>query len=296
MKIEEKKKQKEKKKRSAGSLRNTILLSLLIVMVAGIGVYGWFSVSNKARVEKLSLIADHQGNLQIADDTGNGPGIYSSVLDLKDTLNTILSPVTSKDGVKFFAPNYDTRTGAVTSVTELTEHTELTKHYIYEKTFYLKAGAEKKSTVANIARTYDVALYGLSSNNKEEGCNIYQSDGKNETAANAIRISFTLDDGTTCVYEPNSNVHNNDNRRAVNGIDNAYGTFTKLYQQKSDGTFVVSPKVNESEKLFNIKEDVDVKVTMRIWLEGTDDDCTNSIESDSIVGQIQFISTEIKSK
>ena len=286
--------EKVKKKKISGYFRNTILLMMLLTMIAGVGVYAWFSVSNKAKVEKLSLIADHQGNLQIADDLGNGPGVYSSSLDLKDASGAILSPVTSKDGVKFFSPNYDSVSQSVTSVTEITDSTELKKYYVYEKSFYLKAGSDKQNTVANIVRTYDIALFGVNSNNKEEGCRIYQSSNGNETAANAIRISFTLQDGSTYVYEPNCDAHNADTNRAVNGIDSSYGTFSKIYQQRANGTFVVSPKTNESEKLFTMPENVDVKVIMRIWLEGTDNDCTNSIESDTLSGQIQFISTEHK--
>ena len=33
-------------------------------------------------------------------------------------------------------------------------------------------------------------------------------------------------------------------------------------------------------------------VTMRIFIEGTDDDCTNSIQMDEIIGNIQFISKD----
>lgn len=49
-----------------------------------------------------------------------------------------------------------------------------------------------------------------------------------------------------------------------------------------------------SEKLFEIEEEQDVKVTMRVWMEGTDEDCTNSNELDELIGNIQFISSEVK--
>lgn len=288
------KKKDDKRIKQKGGWIRTMITSLIVMAATSVGVYAWFTVSNKARVDKLALIADHQGNLQIADDLGNGPGTYSSNLELTDTNQAVLSPVTTKNGVNFFSPNYDSQSNAVTSVSEITDTTMLKKMYIYEKTFYLRAGSEKGNTVANFTRTYDIALYGLATNNLDEGCRIYQSQNDRETAANAIRISFTLADGTSYVYEPNSDLHNTDSSRAVNSIDSSYGTFTKLYQQKSNGAFVVSPKQNESEKLFTIPENQDVKVTMRIWIEGTDNDCTNSIEADSIAGQIQFISTEIK--
>lgn len=290
----------QNKKEKKSNLKKILIVSLFIILATAGGVLAWFTVSNRARVENLSMIADHSGNLQIADDTGNGPGTYSDVLDLATAKNdvdiskVVLSPVTTKDGVNFCSPNYDSSSKTVSSVTEIKDEAQLKKYYVYEKKFYLKAGQQNKSErVANIKRSYDIALYG--STNKSEGCYITQSaSGNGETAANAIRISFTLDDGTTYVYEPNSDVHNSDTSRAANAVGREYGSFQRLYQQRGNGTFVVSPKTNESEKMFTMAENVDVRVTMRIWIEGTDDDCTNSIASDMVAGQIQFVSTEIK--
>lgn len=299
MKQNEKNEKKERMRNARMIRRNIILIALLLVVAGGVGTYAWFSVSNRARVENLALIADHSGNLQIADDLGNGPGTYSDVLDLTkatgaaNMANTILSPVTTKDGVNFFAPNYNSLTQTVESVTAITNREELNKYYIYEKTFYLKAGANSGNNVGSIQRTYDIALYGVNSNNKSNGCFIYQPTASGDTAANSIRVSFTLDNGTSYIYEPNCDVHNVDNNRANDGVNNEYGRYA-TYQQRNNGSFVVSPKTNESEKLFTINENVDVKVTMRIWIEGTDVDCTNSIGADSIAGQIQFISTEKK--
>lgn len=290
---------KDNKKRKKIPKRRVYFLAFLIVLTANVGVWAWFTISNRARVENLSLIADHQGNLQIADDLGNGPGTYSDALNLNNATGTkmssiVLSPITSKDGVNFYIPNFDSLTNTVNSVTQLTDRTQLTKYYIYEKTFYLKAGSNSKNNVAEIKRTYDVALYGVKSNNRTNGCFIYQPASSGDTAANTIRISFTLPDGQTYVYEPNCNTHNSDTNRAINGIGREYGTYANLYQQNADGTFVNSPKANESEKLFTLDENKDTLVTMRVWIEGTDNDCTNSIASDMVAGQIQFISTEKK--
>lgn len=291
---------KDKNERGkAHSVRNSVLLGILIVIIGSVGVYAWFSISNRARVENLSLIADHQGNLKIADEVDGKPGTYGDTLSLtktsgtKNINNTILSPVTTKDGKKFYLPNYNSLTQTVDSVSEIVNQEELDKYYIYEKTFYLKAGADKQNNVANIKRTYDIALYGVNSDKKVNGCYIYQPGTKGDTAANSIRVSFTLENGKTYIYEPNCDVHNDDDSRADDTLGDEYGTY-KTYRQKANGVFEVSPKTNESEKLFSIDENVDVKVVLRIWIEGTDNDCTDSIAADSILGQIQFISTEVK--
>lgn len=147
-KVEEKstEKKKERIRRIKAIRRNIVLASAFLLVVGGIGTFAWFSVSNRARVENLALIADHSGNLQIADDLGNKPGTYSDVLDLtkatgaSELKNKVLSPVTTKDGVNFFAPVYNASTQSVDSVTAISNKEELKKYYIYEKSFYLKAG------------------------------------------------------------------------------------------------------------------------------------------------------------
>lgn len=300
-KVEEKstEKKKERIRKIKAIRRNIVLASAFLLVVGGIGTFAWFSVSNRARVENLALIADHSGNLQIADDLGNKPGTYSDVLDLtkatgaSELKDKVLSPVTTKDGVNFFAPVYNAATQSVDSVSAISNKQELKKYYIYEKSFYLKAGAVDGNKVGNIKRVYDIALYGVNNNNRNSGSFIYQPSAKGDTAANSVRVSFTLDNGKSYIYEPNCDVHNSDNNRANDGVKSEYGKYN-AYQQKGTGSFVKSNKTNESEKLFTIDENVNVKVTMRIWIEGTDTDCTNSIGANTMAGQIQFISTERK--
>ena len=88
----------------------TVILMIIMVLIT-VGTFAWFSVSNNPRVQNLALVADHEGNLMIADDTGSGPGEYSDVLDLEEAtgydymLKVRLSPVTTKDGKTFWSPN-----------------------------------------------------------------------------------------------------------------------------------------------------------------------------------------------
>ena len=66
----------------------------------------------------------------------------------------------------------------------------------------------------------------------------------------------------------------------------------QYHHQPLDGGEFEGGEGGNSEKLFTIKEDEDVLVTMLVWIEGTDDDCTNSIQMDEIIGNIQFISRD----
>lgn len=287
--------------------KNLTVILLIIMVLITVGTFAWFSVSNNPRVQNLALVADHEGNLMIADDKGSVPAAsdYSDVLDLtqatgSDYMKSVrLSPVTTANGKDFFAPVYDASTNRVDSVNPITDHDTLINSYIYEKTFYLKASSGDGTTGSG--STYNIALAGAGSGNL--GTYILKDADAGEdsdTSAYAVRISFTLTDSSgnevTKIYEPNYNVNNTSTDMAIDGVKgtNGYGTYTTI-QQKSDGTFVTTGTGSDSEVLFTISENTDVKVTMRVWLEGTDQDCANSIGATLLTGQIQFSSSEVVS-
>lgn len=96
------------------------------------------------------------------------------------------------------------------------------------------------------------------------------------------------------ILEPNADATNTDTKRAEDGVKNQYGSYATLKQSK-DGHFIVSGLSNsyESPVLFTITEGQDVKVTMKVWIEGTDVDCTNSIVLDEIIARFQFMSADV---
>ena len=188
----------------------------------------------------------------------------------------------------------------VTGVKQITDTQKLSTRYVYEKTFYLKAGPNPNlggNVVGTEGKMYNVYLAGnTGSAGSTEGTDVTAAAGKtrtsNDTAANSMRISFQLEDGTMIIYEPNADASNADTKRAEDGVKNQYGTYTTLKQSK-DGYFISSTNSYDSPVLFSIKEGVDVKVTMRVWIEGTDLDCTNSIVLDEIAARFQFMSADV---
>ena len=211
--------------------------------------------------------------------------------------DAILNPVTTKDGISFYSPLY---TGnAVTGVKQVTDVQKLSSRYVYEKTFYLKAGPNPNlggSVVATEGKLYNVYLAGRAGTSQTEGTYVSAAQTGNgavgATAANSMRISFQLDDGTMVILEPNADATNTDTKRAEDGVKNQYGTYTTLKQSK-DGHFIGDTNTYDSPSLFTIKEGVDVKVTMRVWIEGTDVDCTHSIVLDEILARFEFMSGDV---
>lgn len=297
--MENSKSEREEKKNVRG-LKAKLLIVLLYAAVLSTATYAWFTLNNKPRVFNLALSAGGSADLLIADDTGGGPGEYSEKLDLKAARQDPvrmeemeLNPVTTKDAKTFYQPVYTGK--AVTDVKEIKED-ELYKTYVYKKTFYLKAGSLKNKSGRKTSATkksYDIMLLGTKQEEENSGCVIKHVAGSpsegGATAANCIRIAFIVEGQDQIpVYEPNSNQHNSGDK-ATNSVD--YGIKDTLKQPSEGGEFEGGEN-GYSKKLFTIKEEEDVKVTMLVWIEGTDDDCTNSIQLGEIMGNIQFISKD----
>lgn len=278
-KNEQRKTGKQEKKKD---LRRMVILTCVCVLMLGSATYAWFSVSNTPRVENLALVAGTMGNLKISDTVN---GTYGDVIDLQNAASAgnmssvVLNPSTTTDGITFRAPVYtENEVSGTTGITDA----DLKAKYIYEKEFYLKAEVESTGTAS---RTFDIFLLG---NSSKGGTYISNKTAGTDNAASAIRISLTTADGTV-IYEPNADKHIT-GESAVNGLEASYGGYGTL-KQNSDKSFVGGTD-NHSAKLFTIAANTPVKVTMRVWLEGTDADCVNEITLNNIIGQIQFISEE----
>ncbi len=300
-------KSKEKKKMSK-QMKMSVIMVIVSLFILSVSTYAWFLITNTPKVENISLTADTLGDLKIADTKKNGmPGTYGDKIDLADSsgVKTYLSPVTTKNGITFFSPVY--LEGAVASLNKETDENRLHSKYVYEKTFYLRAGGEKDEIDQEQAKNYDIFLVGTSANSnngsymKQKG---KSTSGNEITAANSLRISLTFEGGitgkaVTVIYEPNADRDNkgvegtNMAFYTYNGKDaDKYGAYATI-QQNYDRSFVSnSNNPSRSIALDTIREGEDVKVTMRIWLEGMDKDCVNEIAADEIIGQIQFISEE----
>ncbi len=295
----------KKRNKKKIDIRKGIIIICVTILLLSTATFAWFSESNTPKMSNLALMAGASGSLLIADDTGNGPGTYDETLDLSQASGAnlmdeaILNPVTTKDGISFYSPLY---TGnAVTGVKQVTDAQKLSSRYVYEKSFYLKAGPNPKnggSIIATEGKLYNIYLAGRAGTSQTEGTYVTAAPdangGTSDTAANSMRISFELEDGTMVILEPNADATNEDTKRAEDGVKNQYGTYTTLKQSK-DGHFIVAGSANsyESPVLFTITEGQDVKVTMKVWIEGTDVDCTNSIVLDEIIARFQFMSADV---
>lgn len=332
--MENKKNNAKKRKMSKQTILTIgmIMVSIFVITVASYAWYLISNTPKITNAEFVADTVGNL-KIANENDQKNGPSGYMDAIDMYDGLNKDdhrLSPVTTKDGKNFFKPIYTE--GTITGLEAVPDDEYRTKDYIFEKVFYLKAG-DDNGAVNNAPKYYDIKLVGMSSAEKTRyGTNSvnYKTDyeinyadtdykyigsfmhdklenasnlNAPTTAANALRISYEFIDAEgskTVIYEPNcdkTNTVSTDDYLQFTGANSEnYGTYTGLKELKQNANkSFENPGTDVASDAFAIiEEGKDVKVTMRVWIEGTDVDCRNGIAADKIFGQIQFVSEENK--
>lgn len=390
----------EYKKKMSRQTVMTIAMICVSVFVISVATYAWYLISNAPKITGMEFKADTIGDLWIADSTYTqntaktlitkiepDAATWNTSLDLKtssakdsgDDSSTKgkgdygiyqgLSPVTTNNGTDFYRPIYTNNVvTSVKAINAISERTLLNTKYVYEKTFWLRAGDGTNQT--GDLKYYNVYLVG---NAGETGGAVnfagsflrtYNGSATSTTAntvsgaENSLRVSFEFGgsgdgDGHTYIvdytktgsdaytakqsslvriYEPNADIVNagtdeTTTKKATiteNGTLYAYDKMPyAAVKQNFDKSFEVATTAaegtsyayknnnvkarsgsqtpnaydkagieNKSAILCTIKENEPVKVTMRIWIEGSDSDCVNNIAAQQIAGQIQFVSEE----
>lgn len=287
---EKKKVDNEKLIKSAKKVRSIIMMTLICIMLLTAATYAWFKLSDSARVTNLALTVSGENGLLIAPAaTANTPGTYTGQLKfgtdidgsvgngVKYQINGKLLPATTTDGRSFRKPVYDANDGSiVTGVSALASgEGRLTsasssngEGYYYETVFWLKA-----------VSSGDIKVTLADKNAGGEGTYTTVENSTKANGAAAVRMSFTTDRNETLVYEPNADVtpgtgytSAKDNSRAA--------AYSDTMKQTSAGKFTNTKTLTISN--------TGTKVTMRIWIEGTDTMCVNEIMAEQIQAQLQF--------
>ena len=266
-------------------LRTAIVMALICVLMLSGATYAWFTLGNTARVNSLSLQVSSEGNLYIGkDQTELQQHLTEISLASNDT--QILYPCTTDaTGKNMYSPKYESDK-VVNGAEEIKEAQK--KDYYYEKEIWLKVEETGKSSSAN---EYAITL---GKHTSEDGTFVKEKTGTSgKGAENCVRVSFIVD-GNVSVYEPNCDLSNSGDKADDKSGRGYTGT---IHKQAAGGTFTgESGEVyytGDSSELFKVKGNVPTKVTVRVWFEGTDKDCTNSIQNAQITSQLKFVSHKI---
>lgn len=280
-----KKKRKKIGKLQTKKLRAAIVMALVCVLMLSGATYAWFTLGNTARVNSLSLQVSSEGKLYIGS-TEVELGNKKTEISLASNDTQILYPCTTDaTGKTMYSPKYESDK-VVNGAEEIKEAQK--KDYYYEKDIWLKVEETGKGSSEN---EYAITL---GKHTSEDGTFVEEKAGTSgKGAEKCVRVSFTVD-GKVSVYEPNYDLHNIGDKAQDNSGKKYMGT---THKQGAGGTFTgESGEVyytGDSSELFKVKGNVPTKVTVRVWFEGTDEDCTNNIQNAQITSQLKFVSHKI---
>ena len=285
-----------KKKRNWKDIRNAFVMFCVMVAMLSTASFAWFTLTSSPTVTNLQMTAAADGGLKISKDGTT----YVNAIDLKDKSNGAdanpwkLTPVSVKDATaNFYLPVY-----GATEVTGL-ETSPLADNqldgYVAKYEYWLKS--EKgdvdvgiiAANVTTLTGSIGIAADGSKANlagSFVRPSTVNTTSSAAENAANAVRIGFH--DGTKMyIYEPNQEQHTTGT--VTRFLSPSVSIPTVDVASKTDGSFSTGAgtATNTSKALFKVGE-AGKKITMYIWLEGTDEDCVDQIKTDEIEAQIQF--------
>lgn len=320
-----------KKNTKRRKVMTTAVAAISSVALLATATYAWFVLTNRPTVSEMTMQAGTSGNLQISlDSNANnfGTNITFTFTENEQAFIPVLKPLASNDGMTFHVPTYN-NLGVVTGVngTAIDEtdnadyfnNPEANGGQLIKKEFYLKGIATDGTSEIGIRLMGDYDGDG----DAGDFTKIYDVTGQNldNTAAESVRISFVYtnedtQETTVTVLEPNADYSNTSGtgiyKKTIDGQYNPYNTndggigaitYNKIRQNSeylfqegyADNQITEESVYNSvySPVLFTIPTNEACKVTMYVWLEGTDPNCTNAAEGDSLKTQLMFYSSDL---
>lgn len=249
-------------KKSSNTRRtfSTSLLLLLIALVSVIAVtVAWFSIADNTRVYSMDMQVTTGASLRFDLDP------HPEFLQYVNTLSSeeIFARVQQQRG---FNP-------ATTPLTPVTTDDGLT--------FTLRNGTVKQPDSGAYIRytlhfmsTEDMTVH-LSSANSEAHQDGTKVNSSLADLPSAMRISFTCN-GKTTIFDPGTtNPYRIGENILVFGLPSAQ---EMLY--------------NNENALFSMQANTDTEVEVCVWMEGTDEACTDALKEGDFAIQLRFVGTD----
>lgn len=283
---------KKNTKKKFRDIRNAIVMMCVMAAMLSTASYAWFTLTDSPTVTGMNMTAASTGGLKVSWDENENN--FKNAIAFSDGENTnnasdpqVLVPV-HPTGVGSFAEGRYEGNKVKTLKPALTS----LKNKVAVYTFYIKSEETNPVSVGiicgDVAQVGDMVI-------KNEMPNLGGSlvrNGKNaKNAPNAVRVGLVVGDtgkqSEMIIWEPNNDQHNT-GKAAEDETNLKNDTkFPVKVSSKSTGDITIGGSANTSEKLFEVGPTA-TKVTMYVWLEGTDEDCVDEIKTGELEAQIQF--------
>lgn len=255
------KKGSEKEKNIRSRLLTSILLVLLALVAITAATVAWFSIADRARVKTMSL--DIMGDLDLKMDLD----AHSTIDQYKKTLSfeDIARRIQQEKG-------FSMREVPLDPVT-----TSDQKTFVFENgsTVSDTSGAYLEFTLHFMAEK-DMRVHLTSADSSDGAGDGTAVTSQNTALPQAMRISFAAD-GQTWVYDP-----------GMGDAASQSGTVTTFGLPSASAM-----KLTENNVMFSLKKGVDKAILVHIWLEGTDEACTDELKEAEYAICLRFTGEEI---
>ena len=318
-----------KKSKRKANLKLSLLILLLMAVLLMSSTYAWFTSNLQVTIGTLDVNVEAKNGLQISADGTNWKTILDVADLMPDTLDatyatntnqipTIMEPVSSAGNVVDGKLNmfYGTVTSDETSGKwELTATKETDtkgtdgKYIVFD--IFLRVDKESPLSLTTGSGVTDSKTSGKGLENATRVAFINEGTKPVGTALGEIQAQNSGADGTTYIWEPNSNAHTTAaiaNARDNYGVtisatgkvqhygikaDIADGIELIDTHTDADPTYFTQVTTIQTEttmaatELLNLSAGI-TKLRVYMWVEGQDFDCDNSASGSNLSFDLQF--------
>lgn len=246
--------------KSRMKLKTTLLVFLIALLAVTTGTLAWFTLNTFSAVDNLEMTIGTGAQLLVSTENhGKDLSLYTKEItnemineylrEYDVTLDEILlDPLTSQDGIEFF-----TRSG-VKKTENVGGYLEFPIWFIGTKDMYVHLTTDDTNP------------------DKNDGTGVYTTEtGIKADIVNCPRVSFTQDDGTSVIYEPNR------------GTPVAGQTTFDLQ----------TPMVyTNGTRLFFLEAMTPKRIMVRLWVEGEDPQCDDDVQDAQLTVALCFMGTD----
>lgn len=295
------------KKRKRKMLYLFLMLLLSVLSLTGV-TYAWFSQGENASVNQFQMDVESVSGLELSRDGSHWyhelTGIsFSGTLTPVSTIGDIDS---STKSIKFFKGTFDNNT--LKNVVAATESIDGNVKGYYALTLYVRNTGEEDINVTLSDGNEHVTKVLCSDDYEDEPTYsslaariAFQNRGEVATGSTSAQITGLVNNtGNVSIFEPNATVHTQDAISAGKATSNARtsyyglkGTGTGPYNLDTPTTYTTvfaqaSTVSDPEEMMFEISADSIACVTIYIWIEGQDCDCTNYVAGKDLYVNLKF--------
>jgi len=289
-------------------------VALVLCVMAVTASFAWMSISSTPTVTDLALSVVSDNALEIAPDNNGTPGAWSSILDLSEVseLSDPLKPATFvAEENAFYAPRYglDGRVDFSNPVKlteangKLIEGTDA-KGYLYTATFWIRTSSSYCDVGLTPAMRREEGIQGEGCFligepvwNQTRVCHEEAGNGSDKAVRIMIHAEATENDPEQWImYEPSTT----EGQETLSVRGGKLEGDNRLIRQKASTWTETTPILNDSviykpgdfldntKGIFSLEPNVSRKITIYLWVEGQDDDCTSEISGGRVFGNLQF--------